>query len=82
MQIVETKKTDYLSLTGKKYTGDPEILQLKKEAIYPLEAYQSYTAHETNTIQDNSYYQNRSLRTISARQITTHFFEAQANTPF
>jgi uncharacterized protein YggE len=82
LKIIEKKKTVYLDLTDKKYLGSPQIIKFEKDIIYPLAAYQSYTAHESNSISVEGRRNNQTLKTVSARKITTRFFEAAPRVNF
>jgi len=83
LKIIDQKKDFYLKLSEKKYFGYPQIIKFQKDMIMPIQAYKSYTAHESNSITANNYYKNNSnFKKISARRTSTHYFEAAPKVNF
>lgn len=82
LKVIETKKTMYLQLVEKEHFGYPEIIKYEKGRIQPVEAYQSYTAHESNQVSVEGYARYNNLKKINARRIATHYFEAAPSANF
>lgn len=82
LKVIEDKKAVYLKLVEKEHFGYPEIIKFDKGVIQPVEAYRSYTAHETNQISVEGYARYNNLKKVAARRISTHYFEAAPSTNF
>ncbi|BDS13930.1 SIMPL domain-containing protein [Aureispira anguillae] len=81
LKIIEQKKERYLKLTDHKYLGQPQIVLFEKDQIAPVQAYKTYTAHESNTITLPNH-RNSNFKKISAHRISTHYFEAAPSINF
>lgn len=79
LSVIESKKTLYQTLTDKEHFANPRIVSIAKQMIPTAQAYQTYTAHETNSV-TNDYYHN--LRKINARRVSTYYYESLPKTNF
>jgi uncharacterized protein YggE len=82
LKVLEGKKAMYLKLSEKEHFGYPEIIKFEKGKIQPVEAYRSYTAHESNQVSVEGYARYSNLKKVTARRIATHYFEAAPSTNF
>jgi uncharacterized protein YggE len=82
LKVIEAKKAIYLELSEKEHFGYPEIIKFEKGSIQPVEAYRSYTAHESNQVSVEGYARYSNLKKVTARRIATHYFEAAPSANF
>jgi uncharacterized protein YggE len=82
LKVIEAKKAIYLELSEKEHFGYPEIIKFEKGRIQPVEAYRSYTAHESNQVSVEGYARYSNLKKVTARRIATHYFEAAPSANF
>lgn len=82
LKVIEAKKEIYLELSEKEHFGYPEIIKFEKGRIQPVEAYRSYTAHESNQVSVEGYARYNNLKKVTARRIATHYFEAAPSANF
>ena len=82
LKVIQAKKAIYLELSEKEHFGYPEIIKFEKGRIQPVEAYRSYTAHESNQVSVEGYARYSNLKKITARRIATHYFEAAPSANF
>lgn len=82
LEVIETKELIYLELSEKEHFGYPEIIRFEKGRIQPIEAYRSYTAHESNEVSVEGYARYSNLKKVTARRIATHYFEAAPSDNF
>lgn len=82
LKVIEAKKAIYLELSEKEHFGYPEIIKFEKGRIQPVEAYRSYTAHESNQVSIEGSTRYNNLKKVSARRIATHYFEAAPSANF
>jgi uncharacterized protein YggE len=82
LKVIEAKKAIYLELSEKEHFGYPEIVQFEKGRIQPVEAYRSYTAHESNQVSIEGSTRYNNLKKVAARRISTHYFEAAPSANF
>lgn len=82
LKVIEAKKAIYLELSEKEHFGYPEIIKFEKGSIQPVEAYRSYTAHESNQVSIEGSTRYNNLKKVSARRIATHYFEAAPSANF
>lgn len=80
--VVAAKKKMYLELSEKQYLGNPEIIKFEKDKIQPIEVYRTYTAHASNQISVEGYNSYSNLKKITARRVSTHYFEAAPSANF
>lgn len=82
LKVIEAKKAIYLELAEKEHFGYPEIIKFEKGRIQPVEAYRSYTAHESNQVSIEGSNRYHNLKKVTARRIATHYFEAAPSANF
>lgn len=82
LKVIEEKKAIYLELSEKEHFGYPEIIKFEKGMIQPVEAYRSYTAHESNQVSIEGSTRYNNLKKVAARRIATHYFEAAPSANF
>lgn len=76
LSVIQSKKELYITLEEKKFAGNPTILKFQKGAVQPLQAYRSYTAHETNAVNFQAGRKSKAdFVKLSARRMATHYFE-------
>src|SRR5262249_14718997 len=71
-KIIKEKEARYEKLFGLKFRSQIQVVSEKYDAVFPKDAYASYTAYESGQV--NANYYSQKYRIVQARKNATFFF--------